>query len=688
DVDGEEGITPADARLILRAAVGLESLSGGDGPQTGSDFLFIPEESAVAFDEAETVLFYNNFINVYLLSALDAAEEQSLAALVGGTVAGRLTGSVELLQIQVPETSLAELKEKCETLMRNDAVLWATYDVPNEIAPMRADSDPWSGNPDEPESDRNNEASPGGRDWWAEAIHAYSAWDKTDELDTKIAVGVIDNGFYTEHPDLENRITFLEGYTENTPETHGTEVAGLIGANHNEIGMRGVCKDADLYCVDWALSEGRTLMTSGELFDATLKLIESGARVVNNSFGKRVYTKRGFEQAIKGNDEWWTDFYNEHHLNYKQYLAVKDSDAKKLAYQCIVLIGALVMREKTPDFLIVQSSGNGYYEFNENGEPIGVGRGLEAFKQGLYSAITEEVFNELNAVPAVGRRFEAAGVDFHTIADRILRVGAVQRASGDYSMAAFSNYGPDYVDICAPGTDVYTTTYDASNENPYTYAEVPGTSFAAPIVAGSAALVWGLNPALKAAEVKEILLSTANTSVRGVGDDRNSTYRMVNLDAAVDRVINQTYFDLWSHANELYCGLGLLPLEAGMLDEERKIIGEYTEYYPLSEKGAQAMRELPDYFSAPLIESITGSYTEMEDGLYWVGGGIGSDFWETRSVKLISKSGNNAVLGISGVGYDMETGSGWSDNVVTNPQNIVFEDGRWLFTGDHFDYDY
>ena len=59
------------------------------------------------------------------------------------------------------------------------------------------------------------------------------------------------------------------------------------------------------------------------------------------------------------------------------------------------------------------------------------------------------------------------------------------------------------VDIAAPGENVFTTTsgsYQMSN----------GTSFAAPLVSGAAALVWAVKPTLTAVQVAELLRVTAD----------------------------------------------------------------------------------------------------------------------------------------------------------------------------------
>ncbi|MGB3800134.1 MAG: S8 family peptidase [Lewinella sp.] len=84
-----------------------------------------------------------------------------------------------------------------------------------------------------------------------------------------------------------------------------------------------------------------------------------------------------------------------------------------------------------------------------------------------------------------------------------IEVGAAGSAYDESLAASFSNYNKDYVDVFAPGARIYSTTPD--NE----YATFDGTSMAAPMVAGIAALVRSYFPDLKAKQVKEIIEESA-----------------------------------------------------------------------------------------------------------------------------------------------------------------------------------
>ncbi|MDR2296655.1 MAG: S8 family serine peptidase, partial [Clostridiales Family XIII bacterium] len=69
-----------------------------------------------------------------------------------------------------------------------------------------------------------------------------------------------------------------------------------------------------------------------------------------------------------------------------------------------------------------------------------------------------------------------------------------------------SNYG-EAKDISAPGTDIYGTVSSAAGSN--AYARLTGTSMAAPVVAGVAAMMLYVNPNLSPADVMSILRTTA-----------------------------------------------------------------------------------------------------------------------------------------------------------------------------------
>ncbi|MEO3773798.1 type VII secretion-associated serine protease mycosin [Micromonospora sp. B9E7] len=84
--------------------------------------------------------------------------------------------------------------------------------------------------------------------------------------------------------------------------------------------------------------------------------------------------------------------------------------------------------------------------------------------------------------------------------DGVLGVGAIRADGG---RAAFSQTGP-YVDLVAPGSEVLTAAPGAGHHR------VEGTSYAAPFVAATAALLREYRPELTAAQVAERIIATAD----------------------------------------------------------------------------------------------------------------------------------------------------------------------------------
>jgi subtilisin family serine protease len=95
------------------------------------------------------------------------------------------------------------------------------------------------------------------------------------------------------------------------------------------------------------------------------------------------------------------------------------------------------------------------------------------------------------------RNYEGGGV-----ARNWIEVGASAWAA-DSLAAPFSNYGRDRVDVFAPGVNILSST--PGNQ----YAAHQGTSMAAPVVSGLAALIMAYYPELSAEEVRAVILDSA-----------------------------------------------------------------------------------------------------------------------------------------------------------------------------------
>ncbi|MGA4730989.1 type VII secretion-associated serine protease mycosin [Micromonospora taraxaci] len=125
----------------------------------------------------------------------------------------------------------------------------------------------------------------------------------------------------------------------------------------------------------------------------------------------------------------------------------------------------------------------------------------------VRSAVRYAVDRDVVLVAAAGNLHDSGDPQpFPAGYDGVIGVGAI---GADGVRATFSQTGP-YVDLVAPGSEVLTAAPGAGHH------QVEGTSYAAPFVAATAALLRGYRPELSAAQVAERIIATADPAP-GVG---------------------------------------------------------------------------------------------------------------------------------------------------------------------------
>jgi cell wall-associated protease len=106
-------------------------------------------------------------------------------------------------------------------------------------------------------------------------------------------------------------------------------------------------------------------------------------------------------------------------------------------------------------------------------------------------------------------------------ATNFITVGASSDPSlGSGLVASFSNYGKKTVDVFAPGVKIYSTLPGAGG---HSYGTEQGTSMAAPIVTGLAALIRSYFPDLSAQQVKEAIEKSVAIPPPGIAAIRPGT---------------------------------------------------------------------------------------------------------------------------------------------------------------------
>src|SRR5690606_6323750 len=105
-----------------------------------------------------------------------------------------------------------------------------------------------------------------------------------------------------------------------------------------------------------------------------------------------------------------------------------------------------------------------------------------------------------------------------------ITVGATGLKVNDDLLANFSNYGYKSVDVFAPGVQIYSTMPENK------YKDQQGTSMAAPVVSGLAALLRAYYPQLSAQEVKDIIMKSVTKVDQKVKIKKDGSTKKVYLD--------------------------------------------------------------------------------------------------------------------------------------------------------------
>jgi subtilisin family serine protease len=117
-----------------------------------------------------------------------------------------------------------------------------------------------------------------------------------------------------------------------------------------------------------------------------------------------------------------------------------------------------------------------------------------------------------------------------------IEVGASGWRGTEGLAAEYSNYGKTQVDLFAPGSDVKSTA--PGNQ----YEAHSGTSFAAPVVSGIAALIMSYYPALTAAEVRKVIMESATPlkalMVSKPGSDSTTRFGELSVSGAIINAYN------------------------------------------------------------------------------------------------------------------------------------------------------
>ena len=287
------------------------------------------------------------------------------------------------------------------------------------------------------------------------SINVEYAWGFTTG-DPNIIVCVVDQGVQQDHPDLVDNLcltnyNFAKNNATIDAGDHGTHCAGIIAAvSNNETGIAGIAGG------NYALGRKGVQVQNAQVFDGT-----SSAR----SFATAI--KWGADNgAVISSNSWGYDY---------------DTDGD----------GKLSEEEKARALAATP--------------PAADKAAVDYFRQ--YAGCDSNGDQKPDSPMKGGVVVFAAGNDGLANGNPgcyapVIAVGATTSAG---ALANYSNYG-DWVDICAPGSSIYSTISGGK------YSSLSGTSMACPVVSGACALLVSAfgGTGFTNDDLEEILIKGAN----------------------------------------------------------------------------------------------------------------------------------------------------------------------------------
>jgi len=554
-----------------------------------------------------------------------------------------------------------------------------------------------------------------------------------------IVVSIIDTGIDLNHPDLEGQIIGGYDFVDNDeiPEDtngHGTQVAGIIASNGN---LKGIAPNSKILM--YKVSEDGESVPSHLIIKAIEKSIEDNADIINISLGiNQTNTKidQAVNKAVKNNIFVVTAAGNfgpelstigspginpnaitvGATFNNVTSSIVSTFEIEDKSFNVFPMVGTQSLTEPIVSQIIFGKYGkvNDLLENDVKGSILLIERGSDIKNEIIYFSDKEKNASDVGARAIIVYNNEP-GIFFGELIHEYVDEGyeptipalSVSRNDGliikeilqsgtkgildvfyhpDF-VAYFSSRGPVspfYIkpDLVAPGAFINTTDINGN------YKISSGTSFAAPHVAGTAALILQKNSELTPQELKSILMTTSEI-VYDQFDDRFPIEVSGNGRIDVSKAINaeliivppNLIFDL-SPANQIQTkhlkineidveSMSVRFEESGIadfdydLDDENLVINAKLTEQSLGDFESRIIinyNEI-DYHIPIIVRVSEGAITVNEDG-----GKLGIDIsspstWSYAKISIINQ----------------ETGKTFTDSIVPgkNSELTVYEPGEY-----------
>ena len=110
----------------------------------------------------------------------------------------------------------------------------------------------------------------------------------------------------------------------------------------------------------------------------------------------------------------------------------------------------------------------------------------------------------------------------------------------------FSNFGPETVDVFAPGENI-ASLWKIHGQAEHLYAWANGTSMATPFVSGLAALILSINKGLSGKEVKELIKANVQKGMSGYTGQYVSSGGLIDIAKTIKHLSMYTVITLWCY---------------------------------------------------------------------------------------------------------------------------------------------
>jgi hypothetical protein len=422
-----------------------------------------------------------NQVGVILKEGLKRSDAERVATELGGTIIGEIE-FFDFYQIETKGATEADLKAslaKARGIQGVDIAFANTRLMPKGIP--CTDCSPLGDPTYEGDNGRHFEVIGLAKAWKVIKASGITLGD--------VHVGILDDALSQKSGEFRGQST-VDGDTTTDDINHGTQVAGVLGADPGNGGITGVASPLG----------GNLKMTVTNIYDAQPNYTESlpdpedPTKVLD--FDGKTYIHKHFAKIIKQIENGVT-IINGSYGSQKPELGNEwEAEACKRFFQR--------MAQKYPKVLFVVAAGN---------EDKGGGEGA------------------LN-----GSNYSPGGLKL----PNVITVGAIDNTG---KKAKFSNYatGDGEVTISAPGVRLPLHIGPDGK-----LVKASGTSFATPQVTGAAALIRAINPDLTAEQIKAMLVATARRDVQGPNTKAtqmvpaNLGAGVLRVDLAVIKAINDT----------------------------------------------------------------------------------------------------------------------------------------------------